>query len=62
MQTVGTALNDAKQQKEKAKKTLVSLSADLEEQRSKVKIIEEMLVLSMFSVVNYLLHVLLHDF
>ncbi|KAG0584963.1 hypothetical protein KC19_3G246600 [Ceratodon purpureus] len=43
-QTVGTALNDANQQKDRAKKTLVSLSADLDEQRSKVKIIAEMLV------------------
>jgi hypothetical protein len=44
-------LKDANEQKENAKRALVSLTADLDEQRNKVKIIAEMLVFLMFSVV-----------
>lgn len=46
-------MNDANHEKEKAKTTLETLTAALDEQRSKVKLVAEMLVLSMFSGVNH---------
>ncbi|XP_024380190.1 uncharacterized protein [Physcomitrium patens] len=42
-QTVGEALTDANHQKERAKRALVSLTAALDEQRSKVKLVTELL-------------------
>jgi len=45
LQTIGTSLNDANHQKDKAKRMIVSLTTALDEQHNKVKIVTEMMVL-----------------